>query len=423
MSTDSYNTPLGPRVLNGSTSVYGTSGSGSASYILPLSAAGDLLMHDGSQHLRLPLGTSGQVLAVNPAGNAVMWVEDEKLTAAGDLLTHDGTSDVILAKGAAGQVLKVASDSSGLEWADESTTADGFSGNFLELNTDKTPDINSGVVAHRDVDSVSPGIASTLSEPSSAGGNWQHLNDAASSSVDDYYIGWYLKMTSGAESGKVALITDYDGIEKIATIANTYPDFTLTTTGDSYLLIPTNATMMWDEMNDEWAFTQASMSTGGSFTESQPINYLPAVMSGLAISDDPAGTHYTFSGTAPSVDRTYTIPDVNDAGTVGIMIADDMVVSYHDGASVTKALNVDHKLTRIGDQVMITWTESILFNGLPTPFARLVSQSALPLEYQPSVNQYFMAQCSHAGFDMYCCIHIQANGLIDFACTYNATTD
>ena len=80
----------------------------------PLSAPGDLLTHDGSDNIRLPLGTAAQVLAVNAAANGVEWVNaasgggggssvaaiddlsdvDTSTAApsAGDLLEWDGTN-------------------------------------------------------------------------------------------------------------------------------------------------------------------------------------------------------------------------------------------------------------------------------------------------------------------------------------------
>ena len=40
----------------------------------PLSTAGDLIVHDGSDNTRLPIGTAGQQLAVNSSANGVEWV-------------------------------------------------------------------------------------------------------------------------------------------------------------------------------------------------------------------------------------------------------------------------------------------------------------------------------------------------------------
>lgn len=85
----------------------------------PLTTQGDILTHDGTNNVRLAIGTAGQVLKVNGTGDGLEWANDAgtALTTQGDLLTRDGTGEVRLPIGTAGQVLQVNAGGTDPEWA------------------------------------------------------------------------------------------------------------------------------------------------------------------------------------------------------------------------------------------------------------------------------------------------------------------
>ena len=85
----------------------------------PLTAAGDILTHDGTNNVHLNIGSAGQVLRVNSTASGVIWGNDAGtvLTTQGDLLTRDGAGEVRLPIGTAGQVLQVNAGGTDPEWA------------------------------------------------------------------------------------------------------------------------------------------------------------------------------------------------------------------------------------------------------------------------------------------------------------------
>jgi hypothetical protein len=89
-----------------------------------LTTNGDLLTHDTSQTVRLPVGSDGQVLVSRPASDpAVAWEAPLNLTAKGDLVTSDGSALARLPVGTDGQRLVARSSTPlGIQWEDESLT-------------------------------------------------------------------------------------------------------------------------------------------------------------------------------------------------------------------------------------------------------------------------------------------------------------
>lgn len=92
--------------------------------------------------------------------------------------------------------------------------------------------------------------------------------DLAANNTNDYYNGWWVKITSGTGSGQVRRIKTYDGSTKIATIystvdqsiSNVIPiegmDFsTIPDNTSVYSLYPCHYVMnIWDESNNEFAY-------------------------------------------------------------------------------------------------------------------------------------------------------------------------
>lgn len=85
----------------------------------PLTAAGDILTHDGTNNVHLNIGSAGQVLKVNSTASGVIWGNDAGtvLSAQGDLLTRDAADEKRLPIGSVGQFLKVNNAGTEPEWA------------------------------------------------------------------------------------------------------------------------------------------------------------------------------------------------------------------------------------------------------------------------------------------------------------------
>ena len=125
----------------------------------PLTAAGDILTHDGTNNVHLNIGSAGQVLKVNSTASGVIWGNDAGtvLSAQGDLLTRDAADEKRLPIGSVGQFLKVNNAGTEPEWGEgyvTPTTAQGdlivrgaagderlgigTAGQFLQVNSGAT---------------------------------------------------------------------------------------------------------------------------------------------------------------------------------------------------------------------------------------------------------------------------------------------
>jgi hypothetical protein len=90
--------------------------------LLPSNTKGDLLVHNGTTVVRLPVGTNGHVLTADSAETTgLKWSPVSSgsgiLSNKGDLLSHNGTNEVRLPVGSNGQVLTADSTApTGLKW-------------------------------------------------------------------------------------------------------------------------------------------------------------------------------------------------------------------------------------------------------------------------------------------------------------------
>ncbi len=93
-----------------------------SAYSFPMTTKGDLLGHDGSSIIRIPVGTNGKVLITDSTETAgVEW--GSLNTAKGDILSHNGTDMVSLAVGANSKFLVANSaEATGLKWTEFVTT-------------------------------------------------------------------------------------------------------------------------------------------------------------------------------------------------------------------------------------------------------------------------------------------------------------
>jgi hypothetical protein len=86
-----------------------------------LTTKGDVLSHDGTAELRVPVGASGQVLSADPlSASGLKWVAPASsgiLTTKGDVLSHNGATELRVPVGASGQILSADPlSASGIKW-------------------------------------------------------------------------------------------------------------------------------------------------------------------------------------------------------------------------------------------------------------------------------------------------------------------
>lgn len=87
------------------------------------SAKGDLITSNGTDNVRLPVGTDGHVLsAASGESTGLLWVAPSTpslpTTTKGDLIVHNGSTDIRLPVGSNGQVLTADSaEAAGIKWA------------------------------------------------------------------------------------------------------------------------------------------------------------------------------------------------------------------------------------------------------------------------------------------------------------------
>ena len=123
---------------------------------------------------------------------------------------------------------------------------------------------------------------------------------ATASDVDDYYVGWTLRVTAGAASGDLRTVTAYDGTTKIATVGVAW-------TGAP---VVTNTYHLYDEgtlpvMRTATRFLAATTITAGEY-DALVLNYVGSVTGVTAISMTaanviPAGSYANASALAAAM--------------------------------------------------------------------------------------------------------------------------
>jgi len=129
-----------------------------------------------------------------------------------------------------------------------------------------------------------------------------HLSSSASN-VDDYYSGWWVKITGGTGQGQVRRIKSYIGSTRIATIYSTLDQETLLSNptpdeGMDFSTIPDNTStyslypcefvmMIWDETLDEFAFVCSNLdpATNTSFVHYSDLHINDLVANDLTVNN------------------------------------------------------------------------------------------------------------------------------------------
>lgn len=113
------------------------------------------------------------------------------------------------------------------------------------------------------------------------GNNFTTINlSGASSTTDEYYKGWWLKITTGTGASQVRKIKSYNGTTKIATIYTSSDQTSngyIPVEGMDFLTIPDNTSIcnlypcqyvfnIWDESADQFAYVCSSTNSTGETT-------------------------------------------------------------------------------------------------------------------------------------------------------------
>ncbi|WP_413558528.1 beta strand repeat-containing protein [Bdellovibrio sp. HCB209] len=146
---------------------------------------------NGSGVAKLNFGTAvGNVVQVQtggklPAldGSDLTGIFQSPLSTAGDILTHDGTNNVRMARGTAGQILS--STASGLQWIAAPTSVTNFSGSLAGDVTGSQSTTVVGKIKGVEVDTTGIANGKILKYDSSGSGKWVIADDATGSAPGD----------------------------------------------------------------------------------------------------------------------------------------------------------------------------------------------------------------------------------------------
>lgn len=207
--------------------------------------------------------------------------------------------------------------------------------NIISLNSGNGElDLDSGVVVRRFQTPNDLGTGNVVNNPNPVQeqGTFQTgsatpgslVLSAFASSTDDFYNGWWIKVTSGAGNDQVRRIKDYDGTTKTATVYVTAdnvtptegPGFTdgldLTTapaSGDSYRLYSSSfVSTFYDESDKSWNFASASLAPdaiGDAGTSAIGVQQYFDIHSGAV--DVHSKVYNNANGTASGTTITFTV--------------------------------------------------------------------------------------------------------------------
>ncbi len=201
-------------------------------------------------------------------------------------------------------------DVKGLTTTIESTVVT-INDNVIVVNNAPSGTSNGGLAVKRYQSANNGGFGDVVSDIPDETGNVQNVGNtsttihlSASSNIDDnYYAGWWVKITDGTGKDQVRRIKSYSGSTKIATLYTTSDqigvldnptpitgmDFsTIPDNTSSYSLYPCEFVMMiWDETHDEFAFVCSSLdpATATSFQHYSDLHINNLVANNMTINN------------------------------------------------------------------------------------------------------------------------------------------
>ena len=160
--------------------------------------------------------------------------------------------------------------------------------------------------------------------------------DNTASSIDNYYVGWWVKIISGFSNSQVRKITNYVGSTKIATISTSWY-VQNPTTGDTISLYNKPFIgLIYNEVEDRFEFggtQQEPDSNNISFIENLPIVFSSAISNATQIAENPTTGSFVLSG-GICIKNESDSQSLTNGGTFLTM----------GGASINKSLYVGNNL-------------------------------------------------------------------------------
>lgn len=163
--------------------------------------------------------------------------------------------------------------------------------NIIIVNNAPSGTANGGLGIKRWQSANNIGVGDVVIDTPDETGTLRNANTAttialpfSSSSINDYYAGWWIKITSGTGANQVRKIKSYDGSTYIATIYSTADQTdvnvlnnTVPIEGLDFLTVPDNTSqyglfpcgyefLLWDEAQNEFSFGCSPLASGGSLT-------------------------------------------------------------------------------------------------------------------------------------------------------------
>lgn len=188
-----------------------------------------------------------------------------------------------------------------------------------------------------DVVSDSPSITNTL--PSQTGASSvEAILHAGASGIDDFYNGWWIKITSGFSANQVRKITDYNGTTKRITVSSAWTTQN-PAGGDTFQIFNKPFVgLIYNEVSDRFQFTGTDIEPGESgsvdFTDEMDLYLRNLTMTGTKESSSLTSAGLLSTGGA-------TFSNTTDATSV----TSGGALTLGGGAAIGKSLIVGTTLT------------------------------------------------------------------------------
>lgn len=216
--------------------------------------------------------------------------------------------------------------------------------NVFLLNSGPVGSKDSGVLIQRfqtdndtglgDVVYDNPFVINNLPSQSGMSSTQFKLN-VSENSIDEYYTGWYIKITSGFSNNQVRKITSYIGLTRIATISSSWTTQN-PTGGDSFSLYNKSFVgLIYDETNDRFNFGSTALDPTNSvvFTDTLPIHFSSATSTATQNSTNASTGGLLIAG-------SIAISNTNDS----VSSTNGSAMTIAGGMSVAKTLHVGNSL-------------------------------------------------------------------------------
>ena len=163
----------------------------------------------------------------------------------------------------------------------------------------------------------------------------------SSNSIDNYYSGWWIKLTSGTGAGQVRKIKSYNGTTRIAIIYSTTDQTdpnvlnnTIPVEGLNFLTIPDNTSqyalfpcgyefMIWDESLNQFSFGCSPFASGSNivhYSNVQMNNLIASNVNCTTINNSTADIVFTVTLTNNSTTPVEMTQFPNNYGVYTVMV-------------------------------------------------------------------------------------------------------